>query len=735
MATFTGTGSNNSNFTGTLTVTESSYSVANNTSEVSYSLVLTGNSNYYFQQYYLTTKISINGTTVQDRYEQISMPSPSGGVSTYTVCSGTTTVQHNNDGTKTISVWATMSTVTTQTFLPGTINMPSGLNGSLTLTTIPRASTMTVPTVTIGSTGTFTVTAASNSFTHTITYSFGGLTGTAATLNAGVSSATWTPPNTFYAKLPNSTSGTVSYVLHTFSGATEVGSKSYSGTVKVGTDIKPTVPTITLSPVNTNAWINTQGLYVGGYTKLRVQSSATAGTGATISTYTISGPVSGSGADFTSSKALAAGSKTVRVTVADSRGRTNYNTKNVTFLSYSNPTLSTFKAVRGTYSGGSWTTSETGDHIRVQAVGSVSLSSQGNTGTITVKVGGANPNATSGNYYYFTSTDSTHSYTVTGVITDSVGNSTTRGLTVPTVAVPLNINVNLPGIGMGMIAQAANRLELAQDWCLVANGKYNRIPYLPYSWSAVGSSGSAGYARIATITVTGTWLAQPVCFNVKRALDNKPVNLYLRFANENSTDPSTVYLYYDSIEGTYTGQAFEAFAFKTATSVWDIFVRKCSSGDVISVSTDMGYFMQERCNVTYVNDLRGSVPGAAIVAIPIENQIYSYNFLSVAAAWNNSITTKTDGIVMRSGNTVTLYIRFTSPSSVVGGQEICYLPTGYAPYGINKVVTAVKAWAVDSNAPIQIQTNGTVKFVSTNFSASTDYIVSDTWITNDVFPT
>ena len=466
MATFTGTGSNNSNFTGTLTVTESSYSIANNTSEVSYSLVLTGNSGYYFQGYYLTTKISINGSTVQDRYEQISMPSPSGGTSTYTVCSGTTTVQHNNDGTKTITVWATMSTPTSQTYLPGTINMPSGLNGSLTLTTIPRASTMTFTSpLTIGSQGTFTVTAASASFTHLITFTFQGTSGTVASLNAGTSVATWTPSTSLLSRLPNATSGTISYVLHTMSGGTEIGSVSYTGTLSVASTVKPSAPTVTLSPVNTNAWINSQGLYVGGYTRLRVQSSATPGTGATsISSYTISGAFSATGADVTSSSVLSAGSKSVKVTAADTRGRTNSTTTTVTFLTYSVPSFSTFKAYRGTYQNGTWTQSSNGNHIRVEAVGSVSLSSQGNTGSITVKIGTTNPSATSGNYYYFTSTNNTTSYTVTGTITDQVGKTTTRTLTVSTVEVPLNINVDLPGVGVGKISETAHLLDLAPAW-------------------------------------------------------------------------------------------------------------------------------------------------------------------------------------------------------------------------------------------------------------------------------
>lgn len=610
MATYTGTGSNNSNYTGTLTVTESSYSIANNTSTVSYSLVLTGNSGYYFQQTYVTTKVYVNGV-VQDRYEQISMPTPSGGVSSYTICSGTTTVPHNNDGTKSITVYATISTPTSQTYLPGAVNVPSGLSGSLTLTTIPRASTMTVPALTIESAGTFTVSAASASFTHTITYSFNGLSGTAATLASGVTTASWTPPNTFYAKLPNSTYGSISYVLHTYSGATEVGTNSYTGTIYVGTSIKPTAPGLTLSPVNTNAWFASKGLYVGGYTKLRVQSSAYPGTGATIASYTVSEAFSATGSDVTSTNALAAGYQSATVTVADSRGRTNYNRNTVYFDTYTNPSLTTFTAERGTYAGGTWTSSTVGDHIRVTAIGSVSFTASGNYGTITVKIGATSPDATSGDYYYFTSTDATTTYNVTGTITDQVGNTTTRGLTVPTIEVPFNINVDLPGVGVGMIAQNARTLELAQAWHITSNGKYNRMLYMPYSWEAVGTPGSSGYARIATITITETYANSAIMFEVMRRNDNRRVRLYLRFNSLGNTDPTLAAFKYESIAG---ASGFAAFVYKTGTSTWDVYVLKTEVYDYISVDTHMTPYMMWRTSVSYTDAQLSSIPAGATSA-------------------------------------------------------------------------------------------------------------------------
>lgn len=335
-------------------------------------------------------------------------------------------------------------------------------------------STLSVTTLTIGSAATFSVTAESSSYKHSITYNFLGTTGNVATMAAGVTTATWTPPTSFYNLLPNYTSGPIQFTLTTLTGSnTVIGSRDYQKEVYVGSSIKPSTPSITLEPVNTNAWINSQNLYVGGFTKLKVTSSATAGSGASIANYQISGAFSSAGSPATSSIPLKTGPQTVGVTAIDTRSRTNYNEATATFLAYAAPTLSAFTASRGTYAGGTWTSNPGGDHIRVTAVGDCSLSNEGNTTSITVKINNNGPQATSGNYYYFTNTLGSGIYTVVGTVTDSVGMSTTKTLNVPSVEVPFNIDVDLPGIGVGMIAQTSRRLEVAPTWELYATGVFS----------------------------------------------------------------------------------------------------------------------------------------------------------------------------------------------------------------------------------------------------------------------
>ena len=650
-----------------LRCTEDSTSIPNNTSTISWSLVLTSG-NYSFGDFWIGWTVKLGDKTVShadDNYKAISISSNSSLV----IASGTDTVTHNNDGTKTINIYGYLSI---SSAYPGPGDMTC--SGDWALTTIPRASSMTLPSsFTIGSSGSITIQMASNTFSHTITYSGYGLSGTVANLNAGVSSTSWTPPTSFYAKLPSSTSGTVTLTLTTKSGSTTIGTATYNATIVVPTSIKPTAPTVTLAPVNTNAWISSKGLYVGGYSAVKVTSSASPGSGASISSYTISGAFSGSGSPFTSA-VLSAGSKSITVTATDSRGRTNSTTTSVTFLTYTYPGLTTFTAVRGTYSGGSWTSNVNGDHIRVQAVPSVALYSQGNAATVTVKIGNTNPDATSGSYYYFTGTNATTSYVITGSVSDSVGNSTSRTISVSTVEVPLNINVDTPGIGVGMIAQSARTLELAPTWNLRAQGQYNRFDYLPYSFDTPGTDGSTGYARIATITLKptiGTYASQPIKFVICRRYDTQMISLYFRLEHVNNTDPAIKGLYYESTG--YNYYPFSAFAYRTGPGVYDIYVQKGGEWDYIDVWSFVSPFMAYRCYVTYATGHRTTVPSGAVMA-------------KVAPCSTPTVT-----LTKSSGNSTASSVRFYRSGNV------CHLTFDLSTTA--QISVGSNAWVGTSNAP------------------------------------
>ena len=132
MATFSAKGSNNSNYTTRLTVTESAVNNTNNSSTISWKLEMITSGGYYFTNWTVTSNVVIDGKTVFSESKQ--RDTIKNG--TVTIGSGTTTVYHNDDGKKTISCSASTSTSSSQSYLPG----KASVSGSLKLTDIARAS-------------------------------------------------------------------------------------------------------------------------------------------------------------------------------------------------------------------------------------------------------------------------------------------------------------------------------------------------------------------------------------------------------------------------------------------------------------------------------------------------------------------------------------------------------------------------------------------------------------------
>ena len=208
---------------------------------------------------------------------------------------------------------------------------------------------------------------------------------------------------------------------------------------------------------------------------MNVAVTPSAGAGATVTSVVLTG------VEYTTVSAnnfrtaiLQSGTNTFNIVVTDSRGRQATVQISQEFLWYSAPSVSSFSSQRGTYSGGTWTQSNTGNHIRIYLTASGSLSSQGNAVTKTVKatINGqqVNPNYTSGDYYYWTDTSADVSYLFAATVTDSVGQSTALPLTVASAAVPFNLNPMMPAAAFGKVAEKIKTLELASDWKLDVGG-------------------------------------------------------------------------------------------------------------------------------------------------------------------------------------------------------------------------------------------------------------------------
>lgn len=132
MGTITGYGSKHSHEF-KLTVNETSTSTANNTSEISFSFTIYKASYSWSQWNSITYNITINGTSYSG-----TIPSYSAG-STMTIRSGTQTVGHNNDGTKSINYSFSVNDGSGQSYTCGN----ASASGSMDLTTIPRYANLT----------------------------------------------------------------------------------------------------------------------------------------------------------------------------------------------------------------------------------------------------------------------------------------------------------------------------------------------------------------------------------------------------------------------------------------------------------------------------------------------------------------------------------------------------------------------------------------------------------------
>lgn len=188
-----------------------SQSIDNNTSTISYTLRGSGTATSAWCAFGPAT-VKINGTTIYSTSSRFDLHSQQ------VLKTGSITVSHNTDGTCSVPV-----TISAALYLYDT---STTYNGSITLNTIPRASSIAASNANIGANPTFSITRASNNFTHTLRYVFGSLSGTIVSKYSATSYNGWTIPTSFYAQIPNAQYGTVTVYCDTYSGSTLIGTKS-----------------------------------------------------------------------------------------------------------------------------------------------------------------------------------------------------------------------------------------------------------------------------------------------------------------------------------------------------------------------------------------------------------------------------------------------------------------------------------------------------------------------------
>ena len=257
-----------------LSITQNSQSITNNTSNVTVKV------NYSwtygsFNRDSSTKYVTINGTKYSFNDADINPNATTSGSGT--LYTKTLDIKHNTDGTGKVEVSAYVDT-----------DVSSGIlkkSATKTLTTIPRASTITATSAVVGSESTITISRKSSKFTHTLKYSFGSLSGTIVSKTTSTSYK-WKLPTSFYAQIgasATSKSGTIT--CETFDGSgNSIGTKSTTFTAKTSSaTCAPTLSPIVMdSNATTKALTGNAAVFVKYYSNASITYGAEARNSATL---------------------------------------------------------------------------------------------------------------------------------------------------------------------------------------------------------------------------------------------------------------------------------------------------------------------------------------------------------------------------------------------------------------------------------------------------------------------
>lgn len=329
-----------------LELAQVSKNIANNTSTVSYKFYTKSRSSSGgFYNYYHTGKTSvvINGKTVHNRTGR---DFDVRGGKVQQLASGTTTVSHNEDGTKSFSFSASL----------WSSGGAGNISGNFTLSKIPRKSDFYVKNENGSGITRFyagdkikvEINKKVSSFTHTLSIKY---------LNKEETLISKTSSSTIYYSnsnkimenyMQNLRSMPIDFVLYTYDGNARIGYVVKRLTIDVPSSASPTINSVNVTEANQNK-INIIGEtpFYQLLSDLNVITDASAKYGASIKNISVSlGNLSKSGSNVILDNVNLKGDQNIKVTVKDSRGFSESTTKTINLSPYNLPNISFFNAYR-----------------------------------------------------------------------------------------------------------------------------------------------------------------------------------------------------------------------------------------------------------------------------------------------------------------------------------------------------------------------------------------------------
>ena len=251
-----------------LTVIEESYSIVDNSSTVKWTLESKGGSSSYYSIY--NYGVYVNGSQVYDgtsglktkNYSNHSFPVTKGSTS------NTITITHKPDGSADPVSFSLYGKV----YKSGTAHF----DGSIDLTPIPRASSVSANDGTLNQSLTISIDRKDSSFKHTLRYVCGSASGWIKDVNNKVdTSANWIP--SLDLAWQNTSGNTVSCTIYcqTYnSSGQEIGTEQSTSITLTIPDMSPTNIAIS-SPTDDNSYLNTYGVFIQNKSALKATLSGT----------------------------------------------------------------------------------------------------------------------------------------------------------------------------------------------------------------------------------------------------------------------------------------------------------------------------------------------------------------------------------------------------------------------------------------------------------------------------
>lgn len=442
--------------------TINSQSIANNTTNVTVKAQLVSSGSLYT----IVSNTTKNGTlSINGKDYSFTFTAGLSGGQTKTLYTKTLDIPHNSNGTKTLSLGISLDLNVT---LTGVYWSTVTHSDSVALSTIPRTSSMSLSTTSAYVGGSYVIvgiSSASESFTHKVYCKIGSYN---EQINVGSESSVSIPfiPDLSIAnQITNSTSGSATIEVQTYSGKTKLGSVSKSITLQLPGNMVPTISGFTATKVAAGA--ATSYGYVKGLSKCILSMGTVNGSyGSSIVSYSISGGgFSSTSNSLTTGILNTAGNITFTAKVTDSRGRTATATVPITVYDYAIPSIGTFTAKRCDSDG---TVVDNGTYLSIGTTYSFSSVNNQNTVTTSVQykkstttIWSPGVAVTSGVAKIIgggeVTTDS--SYDVIITVSDNF-NSISKTLVVPTAYAIIDILKGGKGIAIGKIAEFDNVIDI-----------------------------------------------------------------------------------------------------------------------------------------------------------------------------------------------------------------------------------------------------------------------------------